>query len=76
MAEREERERTSSLVPTYYKWSEQRGHISHLSSLNPTAMQHSRRNTTIICTIGPASKSVEVLDRLIKAGMNIGENPS
>ena len=67
-----ERERTPSLAPTYYPWSKQTGHVTHLSSLNPTAMQHSRRNTGIVCTIGPASKSVEMLDRLIKAGMSIG----
>ncbi|KAI6657260.1 Pyruvate kinase PKM-like [Oopsacas minuta] len=61
----------ASLIPTYYPWSQHQGHVSHLSSLKPTAMHHSRRNTCIICTIGPASKSVEVLDRLIKAGMSI-----
>eukprot|EP00800_Vazella_pourtalesii_P021186 TRINITY_DN7752_c0_g1_i1.p1 TRINITY_DN7752_c0_g1~~TRINITY_DN7752_c0_g1_i1.p1 ORF type:complete len:522 (-),score=117.73 TRINITY_DN7752_c0_g1_i1:96-1661(-) len=64
-------ERSASLIPTYYPWSVHRGRVSHLSSLNPTAMHLSRRNTSIICTIGPATKSVEILDRLIKAGMSI-----
>ena len=29
------------------------------------------RKTKIVCTIGPASDSPEVLDRLILAGMNV-----
>ncbi|WP_163971616.1 pyruvate kinase [Oceanobacillus halotolerans] len=29
------------------------------------------RNTKVVCTIGPASESVEILERLINAGMNV-----
>jgi len=37
-------------------------------------MQHVRysgRRTKIVCTIGPASSEVTLLERLIKAGMNV-----
>lgn len=30
-----------------------------------------RPKTKIVCTLGPASRSVEMLDRLLKAGMNV-----
>ncbi|GAA3331732.1 hypothetical protein GCM10020331_089460 [Ectobacillus funiculus] len=30
-----------------------------------------RKNKKIVCTIGPASDSVEMLTRLLKAGMNV-----
>ncbi len=29
------------------------------------------KNTKIVCTIGPASESVETLKQLIEAGMNV-----
>ena len=29
------------------------------------------RKTKIVCTIGPASESEEMLEKLIKAGMNV-----
>ncbi len=29
------------------------------------------RSTKIVCTIGPASESVEILEQLIDAGMNV-----
>lgn len=29
------------------------------------------RNTKIVCTIGPASESIEILEQLIEAGMNV-----
>ena len=29
------------------------------------------KNTKIVCTIGPASEKPEVLEQLIKAGMNV-----
>lgn len=30
-----------------------------------------RPKTKIVCTLGPASRSVEMLERLLKAGMNV-----
>ena len=34
-------------------------------------MQAAPNKTKIVCTIGPASESVEVIERLLKAGMNV-----
>lgn len=34
-------------------------------------MEEKERKTKIVCTIGPASESAEVLEALIKAGMNV-----
>jgi pyruvate kinase len=34
-------------------------------------VEKSRRKTKIVCTIGPASESREILEALIKAGMNV-----
>ncbi|MBA0699180.1 hypothetical protein Goari_000837, partial [Gossypium aridum] len=30
-----------------------------------------RPKTKIVCTLGPASRSVEMIERLLKAGMNV-----
>lgn len=46
--------------------------LDHLSSLNALSTQQSvNRLTGIICTIGPASKKIETLMKMIDAGMNI-----
>lgn len=30
-----------------------------------------RRKTKIVCTLGPASRSIELLEQLLRAGMNV-----
>ena len=45
--------------------------LDHLASLDIDRKNNYIRGTSIVCTIGPASRDVQTLVRMLDAGMNI-----
>ncbi|XP_045122884.1 pyruvate kinase-like isoform X4 [Portunus trituberculatus] len=46
-------------------------HVDHMCALDIDSRPFSQRLSSIICTIGPVSRSVEMLEQMMEAGMNI-----
>lgn len=61
----------SNQVPYQLRSNQADFKIDHLSSLDIDARPPNVRLTGIICTIGPASREVPTLIKMMEAGMNI-----
>lgn len=53
------------------KETEAKTHLEHMCQLNIDSQVSAMRLSGIICTIGPASKSPEMLEKMIGCGMNV-----
>lgn len=60
-----------SLLVTQYKDNTQETALQHLGKLKVFDAAPDIRRTGIICTIGPASRNVETLEAMMKAGLDV-----
>lgn len=42
-----------------------------IMSISPYDQHQKRPKTKIVCTLGPASRSIEMIEKLLRAGMNV-----
>jgi len=63
--------RNMSLSKAKKAMMESSSNLEHLSKRNIDEAVKPYRKTGIICTIGPASQSVDCLERMVKAGMDV-----
>jgi len=59
------------ILPMQMSASEAQSHLDHMCALDVSSRAAYVRQSGIICTIGPASRDVPMLEKMIDTGMNI-----
>ena len=59
------------MAPFQRQSQDQTTYLEHMCGLDIYSEPYSHRQCSIICTIGPKTKSPEMLTELRKAGMNV-----
>ncbi|XP_063612428.1 pyruvate kinase-like isoform X2 [Penaeus indicus] len=64
-------DKMSKVAPMQLGAADAHTQVDHMAALDIDSKPFSKRLSGIICTIGPVSRSVEMLEKMMEAGMNI-----